>query len=114
MAINPKLFALNTQVTGTGATSRSIVFTASNGTGQIDQITCRNAGGSAVTVYFYVKADSTTSGALQAIDDVTIGAGDSEIITKLIGHKLPQGYTLQCHETGGADGYVTVSGSEIR
>lgn len=114
MATNPKLSALSVQVTGTGATSRSIVFTSSNGTTQIDQIKCRNNGASAITVYFYICPNSTTSGTVIAQDDVTVGAGDTEIVTKLLGDKIPQGYTLQCHEAGGTDAYVTVSSAEIR
>lgn len=114
MAINPKLSALSVQVTGTGATSRSIVFTSSNGNTQINQAICRNAGASAITVHFYICTNSTTSGTVIAQDDVLVGAGETEIITKLLGANIPNGYTLQCHETGGTDGYVTVSSAEIR
>ncbi len=114
MAYNDKQFALNQVVTGTSATSRSIVFTASNGTVRMHQVTCKNSGASAITVHFYIKADSTTSGSLTSIGSVQVGAGSTEIISFLLAHVLSQGQTLQAHESGGTDATLTVSGSETR
>lgn len=113
MAVNTRQYN-SVLVTGTGATTRSVVASADNGAMQINQITCRNTSAGSLTVYFYIKTDTTTSGTIYPVDSVSVGAGATEIITKMLNHIVPSGGSIQAYDSSGAANYVTVSCSEFR
>lgn len=101
-------------VTGTTSTTRSVVANADNGALKVNQITCRNTTAGAITVYFYIKTDTVTTGTIYPIDSVSVGANTTEIITKMLNHIVPNGGSIQAYDSSGAANYVTVSCSEFR
>lgn len=114
MSISMKSLALNVLCDSTSATARKLVYSATNGIAQIDQITVYSKHATtAYDIYICIAANTTTSGTLYPIQKINIGALSSEIATKLIAHKIPSGGSLQVYDSGsGADLYVTVSGVE--
>lgn len=114
MSISMKSLALNVLCDSTSATARKLLYSATNGVAQIDQITVYNKNTLiAYDIYICIASNTTTTGTLQPIQKISIGALSSEIANKLIAHKVPSGGSIQIYDSGsGADLYVTVSGVE--
>ena len=114
MAITWKSFALNEQITSSSATSRQVIYTASNGIGEINSATVWNASTTAsADVSIYIKSDSTTSGTLTPVDTVSVGLSSSASIAKAVSHRVPASGTIQVSmSTTTQDCYITISGDE--
>lgn len=112
MSINLKSLALNDQITSTSATARELVYSATNGIAQIDQATVYNSDASARDLYYYILANTTTTGSVNQIGTVNIAAGATELITDLIGHKVPANGSIQCYASVTNVLFVSISGME--
>lgn len=111
MAIERASFTLNNQISATSATSREVLYTATNGVANISQATAVNTDTSARDLYIYMKEDSTTSGSLTHVEKITISAGKTVALSKLIAHNVPASGTIQAHASTTNVIYVTISGT---
>ena len=114
MAINPSNLALNTLIDKNSATDRKLVYSATNGVAQIDQVSIKNVGAGAVDVHLFILSDDTITGSVTELDVISVGAGLSEPALILIGHKVPSGGSVQAYASSITDAYITISGAEIR
>lgn len=113
MSVKWASFTLNDNVTATSATSREVLYTATNGIAEVNHATVKNMSSStAYDVFIYIKTDSTISGTLQEIEKINVGADTTVTLSKLISHRVPSGGTIQAHVSSGSDCYITISGDE--
>lgn len=114
MSIKWNSFSLNEQITSSSPTSRQVVYTASNGIGEINSATVwNNSTTASADVSLYIKSDSTTSGSLTPIDKVSVGTQSSASIAKAVSHRIPTSGTVQViMNTTTQDCYITISGDE--
>lgn len=111
MASPLKSLALNTQITATSATARQLIYTSNDGKTTPSVISVYNGHAStAYDAYLYYKTDTTTSGTLKPVEKITVSAGQTGSFTKTMSHVLEQGYSIQVHDTSGADMYISASG----
>lgn len=114
MPVNLKSMALNSLIAGTTAGTATTVYTANNGIGQIDQATAYNSDAAAITLYIYILPSGTAATAVDPIDSVSVPAGQSVILNKLISHKVPSLGSVQCYAGTTNKIRVSLSGVEVQ
>ena len=112
MAYQLKSLAINDQITGTAFGSADVLYTATNVTAQIDMATAYNNDGSAVIITVFILDSGQSAAADNEITNVSVPAGDSVILTELIGHKVPSGGTIEAFAGTTNVIRVTISGGE--
>ncbi len=112
MVANLKSAVLNEEITSTSPTARQSDYTANNGDCKIDQVTVNNTNGIAYDVYLYISSGTDTTGTLQHITKVQIGANAEAQLPLPIGHVVPSGGSIQYHAGFATGIYITISAIE--
>jgi hypothetical protein len=94
MAVTPKSLALNDQIAGTSDAATDTLYTANNGTAQIDAFTAINTSVSAVDISIYILPSGVAATAASPVI-VSVPANSQVIIADLIGHKIPKSGSIE-------------------
>ena len=94
MAVTPKSLALNDQITGTTNATTDTLYTANNGTAQIDAFTVINTTGGAADISIYILPTGVAATAAYPMI-VSVPANSQVIIPDLIGPKIPKGGAIE-------------------
>lgn len=113
MSVKWGSFSLNENIASTSATSRDLIYSATNGVAEINKATVRNTSNTdARDVSFCILSDTTATGTVQVLDTVTVGTESTVNLTNLVSHRVPSGGSIQMFVDAGSDCYVTISGDE--
>ena len=113
MSVAIKQLVANDQIAGTAAGSTDTLYTASNLTAQINAATAYNADASAVTLTLYILPSGVAATSVDPVSVQSIAAGESAILSDLIGHAIPKDGTLEAYAGTTNVIRVTASGIEI-
>lgn len=111
MSVKRVNFALGKEITSVDNTARDLIYTSNNGVGNISAATARNTSGQAVELSVYIRGDADTTGTAAPIDSVSIPAGETCTITKLIGHNVPFTGSIQADADTTGVIELTISGT---
>lgn len=113
MAVTVKSLALNDLIAGTAAGSADTLYTANNGIAQISQATAYNKGAGANDLYVYVMASGGSPGTDNILTKISVPAGESVVISKLVGHHVPKSGFVAMYAATTNEVTVTLSGVEF-
>lgn len=97
MSISRVNFALNELVVSVDPAARTLIYSASNGTGNIAAATAYNSDASAVDVTVCILDDSTLTGPARITETVSVPAGGVVSLANLIGHNIPANGSIQAY-----------------
>ena len=96
------------------AVSTSILYTATNVRATITKATAYNTDASARTVTVYIVPSGGTAGDSNCIiEELSIAAGGTEILSQLEGHTVPLNGSIQALASSAAQVTLTISGLEV-